>query len=100
LRGREGFGFFSPSHQACEAGFNAFVEVKRLFFHYARDKETEAKGSHWGDRTRDRTRLARPVSSTGRRAGRSARVCDRSVRSLAGPARPVTHLGEQREGKV
>jgi hypothetical protein len=33
----------------------------------------EAKGSHWGDRMRDRmldrTRLARPVSSTGRRAG-------------------------------
>jgi hypothetical protein len=31
LSGREGFGFLSPSRRACEAGFNAFVEVKRLF---------------------------------------------------------------------
>jgi hypothetical protein len=64
----------------------------------------EAKESHWGDRTLNQTlyqtRLARPVSSTGRRAGRSAKIYDRSVRSLAGLARPVTHPGEQREGKV
>jgi hypothetical protein len=63
----------------------------------------EAKGSHWGDRTLDRTldrtRLACRVSSTDRCAGRSARVCDRSVRGSMGQARPVTHLGEQHEGK-
>jgi hypothetical protein len=45
LSGREGFGFY-----------------------YAEREETEAKGSHWGDRTRDRTldrtRLASPVSSS------------------------------------
>jgi hypothetical protein len=93
LRGRERFGLIWR-----------FCGSETLIFHCARDKETEAKGSHWGDLTRDRTldrtRLARPVSSTGRRAGRSARVCDRSVRSLAGPVHPVTHLGEQRGGKV
>jgi hypothetical protein len=73
-------------------------------FHCAEGKETKAKGSHLGDRTRDRTLdrtwLARPVSSTGRHMGRSARVCDWSVRSLVGPTRPITHPGEQREGKV
>jgi hypothetical protein len=31
LSGREGFGFLSPSCQACEAGFSAFREMKRLF---------------------------------------------------------------------
>jgi hypothetical protein len=31
LSGREGFGFLSPSRRACEAGFSAFWEVKRLF---------------------------------------------------------------------
>jgi hypothetical protein len=32
LSGREGFGFLSPSRRACEAGFIAFQEMKRLFF--------------------------------------------------------------------
>jgi hypothetical protein len=31
LSGREGFGFLSPSHRACEAGFSAFQEMKSLF---------------------------------------------------------------------
>jgi hypothetical protein len=31
LSGREGFAFLSPSRRACEAGFNAFREMKRLF---------------------------------------------------------------------
>jgi hypothetical protein len=31
LSSREGFGFLSPSRQACEVGFDAFMEVKRLF---------------------------------------------------------------------
>jgi hypothetical protein len=31
LSGREGFEFFSPFRRACEAGFSAFWEVKRLF---------------------------------------------------------------------
>jgi hypothetical protein len=31
LSGREGFGFLSPSHRACEAGFSAFRKTKRLF---------------------------------------------------------------------
>jgi hypothetical protein len=29
--GREEFVFLSPSHRACSAGFDVFVEVKRLF---------------------------------------------------------------------
>jgi hypothetical protein len=84
LRGREGLG---------SVGFDAFVKVKCLF-----STAPEAKGSHWGDRAldrrSDRTRLARPVNSTGRRAGRSARVCDRTVRGSKGLAHLVTHLGE------
>jgi hypothetical protein len=44
-----GFGFLS-------AGFDTFVEVKRLFFYYAGDKETEVKGSHWGDQMLNQTR--------------------------------------------
>jgi hypothetical protein len=32
LRGREGFGFLSPTCLASSVGFGAFVEVKRLFF--------------------------------------------------------------------
>jgi hypothetical protein len=31
LSGREGFGFLSPSRRACEMGFSAFREMKRLF---------------------------------------------------------------------
>jgi hypothetical protein len=31
LSGKEGFGFLSPSRRACEAGFSAFREMKRLF---------------------------------------------------------------------
>ena len=31
LKGREGFGFLSPSDRACEAGFGAFEKMKRLF---------------------------------------------------------------------
>jgi hypothetical protein len=30
LSGREGFGFLSPSHRACEVRFNAFRKMKRL----------------------------------------------------------------------
>jgi hypothetical protein len=32
LSGREGFWFLSLFRRACEAGFNAFREMKRLFF--------------------------------------------------------------------
>jgi hypothetical protein len=81
LRGREGFGFLSPSRRARSVEFDAFVEVKRLFFTDAGGEETEAKESHWGDWTLDRTRLARPVSSTDRLTGRSAGVCHWRVRS-------------------
>jgi hypothetical protein len=31
LSGKEGFGVLSPSRQVCSAGFNAFMEIKRLF---------------------------------------------------------------------
>jgi hypothetical protein len=114
LRGREGFGFLSPSRRAYKAGFGAFVEVKRLFFHCAGGKETEAKESHWvtgrvtGRVTRCVTRrwTGRGLSMTGASgqwqqlcAARGARVCNWRVRSLVGPARPVTHPGEQRGGK-
>jgi hypothetical protein len=40
LSGREGFGFLSPSHRACKAGFNAFREVKHLF-------STESEAKKW-----------------------------------------------------
>jgi hypothetical protein len=112
LSGREGFGVLSLPTSLRARDLGIFEEMKCLFSTTLVTEilsksswiETEAKGSHWGDRTRDRThdrmRLARPVSSTGRCVGRRARVCDRSVRTLAGPVRPVTHPGEQREGKV
>jgi len=29
--GREGFGFLSPSHRACSAGFSAFEKMKGIF---------------------------------------------------------------------
>jgi hypothetical protein len=74
-----------------------------VYFLLHRRQRNRGERKSLGDRTRDwmldRTRLARPASSTGRRAGRSVRVYDRSVRLLAGPARPVTHPGEQRGGK-
>lgn len=57
--------------------FDAFMEVKSLFFTTSEVK-TEAKGSHWGDRTLNRVRLACPVSSS-----RVQRAC--------APARPVGH---------
>jgi len=31
LKGREGFGFLSPSRRACEAGFSAFEKIKCIF---------------------------------------------------------------------
>ena len=31
LKGREGFGFLSPSRWACEAGFSAFEKIKCIF---------------------------------------------------------------------
>jgi len=31
LKGRESFGFLSPSRRACEAGFNAFEKMKHIF---------------------------------------------------------------------
>ena len=31
LKGREGFGFPSPSNRACEAGFDAFEKMKCIF---------------------------------------------------------------------
>jgi hypothetical protein len=74
VSGREGFGI------------RRFSRSKTPIFHCAGGKETEAKGSHWGDRTLDRTlnrtpdrtRLARPVSSF-------------RVQRMRAPARPVGH---------
>ena len=31
MKGREGFGFLSPSRQACEARFGAFEKMKCIF---------------------------------------------------------------------
>jgi hypothetical protein len=65
LSSREGFGFLSPSRQACKAGFGAFVEVKRLFSTVPKVREEmEANGGHRGDRTWSRFDRMRPVSST------------------------------------
>jgi hypothetical protein len=88
LSGREGFEFLSPSRRACEAGFGAFVEVKRLFSTMPNAKKRRRKGVTW---------------VTGRTTGRwiehgwrvwSAHpACrgsaHRHVRSVMGPARPV-----------
>ena len=30
MKGREGFGFLSPSHRACEAGFGVFEKMKYI----------------------------------------------------------------------
>jgi hypothetical protein len=50
LRGREGFGFLSPSRWDCEARFNAFVEVKRLFFTVPEAKKRRRKEvTRWPD---------------------------------------------------
>jgi hypothetical protein len=99
LSGREGFEFLSPSRRACEAGFSAFLEIKRLF-------STAPEAKKW--RRKEATGvIGRGPSTTDafgqfnaavRRAG--ARVCNRRVRTLAGPERSVTHPGEQREGMV
>jgi hypothetical protein len=64
LRGREGFGFLSPSPRACEAGFGVFMEMKCIFsttpkaenFSKSSWIKTAANGGHWNDRTLDRTR--------------------------------------------
>jgi len=32
LKGREGFGFLSPSCRACETGFGAFEKMKCIFY--------------------------------------------------------------------
>jgi hypothetical protein len=94
LSGREGFGFLSPSHRACEAGFDVFWEVKCLFSTAPEvGKETEVNGGHYGDRMLHRTRSrfdrTRPVSSqqlSGARVlgfptGASGPSQNRSVRS-------------------
>jgi hypothetical protein len=81
------------------AHLRTFVEVKCLFSTVPDAKKRRQKEVIGGDRTLDQTWLARPVSSTGKRAGRSAKVCDRSVCGSVGPACPVTHPGEQPKGK-
>jgi hypothetical protein len=70
-----------------------FGEMKCLFSTTPEvGKETEANGGHRGDQTLHRTRSrcdrTRPVS-TAQELGARARVCNRCIRSLAGPARPV-----------
>jgi hypothetical protein len=70
-----------------------FGEMKCLFSTTLElRKETEANGGHRGDRTLhrtrprcDRTRLV----STAQQLGARARVCNRRVQSLTGPARSV-----------
>jgi hypothetical protein len=95
LGGREGLGLSLPSAELASAEFRRFQGVEKPIFHYAEvGKETEANGGHRGDRTLHRTRSrydrrVRSVQRGVRRAG--ARVCNRRVRSLAGPARPVMH---------
>jgi len=39
LKGREGFGFLSPSHQACEARFSAFEKMKCILLGCGADVE-------------------------------------------------------------
>jgi hypothetical protein len=56
----------------------AFCESEMPILHCVGGEETEAKGSHWGHRTLDRTRLARLVSSS------------RVLRARA-PTHPVGH---------
>jgi hypothetical protein len=91
LSGREGFEFLFPSRQACEAGFGAFVEVKRLF-----STVPEAKKRR---RTKVTRITRRGLGTTGAFdqwqqlcAARGARVYNRRVWSLVESEHPVTHL--------
>jgi hypothetical protein len=90
LSGREGFGFLFPSRQACEAGFGAFVKVKRQF-----STVPEAKKRRRTEVTRITGRGLDTTGASGQWqqlcAARGARVCNRRVRSLAESERPVTH---------
>jgi hypothetical protein len=91
LNGREGFGFLSPSRRACEAGFGAFVEVKRLF-----STTSEAKKRRRKEITSVTGRGLGTTGTSGqwlqRCAAQGARACNRRVRSLAELERPITHL--------
>jgi hypothetical protein len=87
LSGREGFGFLSPSRRACEARFSIFREMKRLF-----STAPDAKKQRQTEATEV---IGRGLSVTGcirlvlASSVRAARVSNRSVRHLTGPARPV-----------
>jgi hypothetical protein len=82
-------------------GFGAFFGSETPIFHCAGGKETETKGSHWGDRTlvrtrdrmldrtRSRVQLVLPTSRGSARTGASSRSRDRHVRSS--PRETVKH---------
>jgi hypothetical protein len=96
LSGREGLGSSLPPAELARWDLGVFEELKRLFSTTPEfGIETEANGGHKGDRTLHRTRSrfdrTRPVSSTEQSGTRGFRVCNRRVRSLAGPAHPVRH---------
>jgi hypothetical protein len=97
LSGRDGFGFLSlpPS---LRGGIRRLCGSEMPIFHCAEREKTEAKGSHWGDQTRDRTldrtRLARLVSSSRvQRQQRAHRRVRSSSREVAKHARSIGHGG-------
>jgi hypothetical protein len=88
LRGKEVFGFLSPSSRACEVGFNAFVEVKSLFFtapeaKKRRRKEVTGVAGCWIGRGWCVQSVAAVVrhGTLGLWTGASGRSWDRRVRS-------------------
>jgi hypothetical protein len=106
LSDRERFGFLSPSRRACEAGFNAFMEMKRLFSTVPDAKKRRQKGvtgvigratGRWigrGWRVRSAPPTCRGSSA---HTGASGRSRDRRVRSssreVAKHTRSIGHGG-------
>jgi hypothetical protein len=107
LSGREEFGFLSPSHRACEAGFGAFWGSEMPIFHYAGSQKRN--GGHQGNRTLHRTRSridrTRPVCSSqlsgarvlGFTTGASGPSWNRSVRSGTQRGRAVHRADRTRD---
>jgi hypothetical protein len=76
LSRREGLGLSLPPTELTSVGFRRFWKLEMPIFHYAGSRKRNG-----GER---RSAVRRVV----------ARVCNRRVRSLAGPARPVSHPEE------
>jgi hypothetical protein len=93
LSGGEGFEVLSPSRRACERRIQVFSRKWNAYFPLRRRREKVAKVqsvSLWKTLTGRWTRRVRSVQR-----GTSTRVCNRRIRSLTKPERPVGHPEEQ-----